>query len=181
MKPKLLTIILFSILAFFMTVIPVYADTAGSSAVLVSTQPEKDKRPEVLKAYFTKYNSPLVPYAENFVEEADKNKLDWKLVASIAGVESYFGQQIPIFSYNGWGYGVYGNNVRRFSSWEDGIQVVSRALRSEYMDGWKATNVSEIGSIYAADPMWANKVSHFMTDIENFTEERTNPLLSISL
>lgn len=175
---KIITIILF---AFVYSVKPAFADTAGSSATLVSTQPAKDKRAEVLRAYFEKYNSPLVAYAQTFVDEADKNNLDWKLVASIAGVESYFGQQIPSFSYNGWGYGVYGTNVRRFSSWEDGIAVVSKALRTDYMDKWGATNVYQIGSFYAADPMWANKVTHFIGDIENFELNRSNNYLSISL
>lgn len=174
-------IILITLLSFTSFPKEVSANTARSSAELVSDLPEKDTRPEILSAYFKKYDSPLVPYAKTFVDEADKNNLDWKLVASISGVESYFGQQIPAYSYNGWGYGVYGNNVRRFSSWEDGISTVSKALRTEYMDSWGASTVYEIGSIYAADPMWANKVTHFMSDMEEFEQENSNPLLSISL
>lgn len=175
---KIIILILF---AFNYAASPVAADTAGASAMLESIQPVKDKRADTLRAYFEKYNSPLASNAKDFINEADKNNLDWKLVASIAGVESYFGQQIPPYSYNGWGYGVYGNNVRRFSSWKDGIQVVSKALRREYMNNWGATNIHQIGSIYAADPRWANKVTYFMNDIENFTEKRANSLLSISL
>ena len=95
----------------------VSASTARPSAELTTNSSIKpaDKRAETLRIYLESYNSPLAPYSKTFINEADKNNLDWKLVASIAGVESYYGQQIPPYSYNGWGYGVYGTNVRNFN------------------------------------------------------------------
>ncbi len=156
--------------------------SASSAALATEIEAKKiDNRTQILKDYLESYNSPLAPYASVFVKEADKNNLDWKLVASIAGNESYFGQMIPYNSYNAWGYGVYGNNVRRFSSWEDGIGVVSRALRTEYMDKWSATNIKEIGLIYAADPRWASKVTHFYEQIESFEKKVSIEALSISI
>jgi hypothetical protein len=158
---------------------------AGSSAafaqVVTPPQQETDHRAEILKAYLVKYNSPLADHADIFIQEADKNNLDWKLVVSIAGVESYYGQMIPAYSYNGWGFGVYGNNVRRFNSWDDGIATVSTALREDYMDQWGAKDVYQIGSFYAADTMWANKVTHFMDELDTFAAAYTNQTLSISL
>lgn len=161
----------------------VAANTAGASANLISDKQEvvKDKRTAILRSYLEKYNSPLVPYAHNFIEEADRNNIDWKLVPAITGVESYFGQMIPPYSYNGWGFGVYGPNVRRFSSWIEGITVVSKALRTDYMNNWGATNVYEIGSFYAADPAWGNKVSHFIAQIEESETTDSNTTLPISL
>ncbi len=144
-------------------------------------QMEKDNRAEILKTYLETYNSPLASHAETFIKEADNNSLDWRLVPAITGVESYFGQMIPPYSYNGWGYGVYGTNVRRFASWDEGIAVVSKALRNEYMDGRGATNVYEIGSTYAADRMWANKVQRFMDEIDAYTARFDAPSVSISL
>lgn len=162
------------------------ATMAGSSAVLaqniqLSQEEEVDRRAETLRAYLESYDSPLAEYADVFVEEADKNDLDWRLVAAIAGVESYYGQMIPPNSYNGWGFGVYGDNVLRFNSWEDGIATVSEALRENYMDKWGATNIAEIGDIYAADPHWANKVTHFIEDINNSYDSERNNTLPISL
>jgi len=160
-----------------------YASTAGSSAALAATNHPSavDNRSEILHDYLVTYNSPLAPYAKNFIEEADKNNLDWKLVVSIAGNESQFGQMIPPYSYNGWGYGVYGTNVRYFSSWEEGITAVSKAVRTDYMDKWKATSVYEIGSIYAEDPTWASKVTHYMETLSEFASTYSNTSLSISL
>ena len=54
-----------------------------------------DTRVKVLTSYLKQYDSPLVPYAADFVETADKYNLDWRLVAAISGVESTFGKQIP--------------------------------------------------------------------------------------
>lgn len=181
MKFKLLKIFFIVLVVFLQASKPVSANTAGSSAQLISISKPADKRAEILHNFLEKYDSPLAPYAYTFVEEADKNKIDWKLVAAISGNESQFGHLIPPYSYNGWGYGVYGNNIRRFSSWAEGISVVSKAIRTDYIDKWGATNVYEIGSIYAEDPMWASKISHYISMIENFEEENPNTSISISL
>ncbi len=159
---------------------------AGSSAAfaqmaLLPQEKVADNRAEILKKYLERHNSPLAEHADVFIQEADKNNLDWKLVVSIAGVESYFGQMIPPYSYNGWGFGVYGTNVRRFNSWDDGIATVSTALREDYMNKWGAKDVYQIGSFYAADTRWANKVTHFMDELDAFSAEYTNTTLPISL
>ena len=79
-------------------------NSAGSSAALLKlpVQKETDSRTRILREFLKQYNSPLVPFAQDFVSIADKYSLDWKLVAAISGVESTFGKQIPYESYNGW-------------------------------------------------------------------------------
>ncbi len=177
---KAFTIVFFGLL---ITTGKVSANTARPSAVLISDSNIKpaDKRAETLRIYLESYNSPLASYANTFIEEADRNNLDWKLVVSIAGNESQYGQMIPPESYNAWGFGVYGTNVRYFSSWDEGIAVVSKALRTEYMNQRGATNVYEIGSTYAEDPLWANKVMFYMNKLEDFNNQAPNSTLSISL
>jgi len=107
--------------------------------------------------------------------------LDWKLVAAISGVESTFGQQIPYESFNGWGWGIYGDNVIRFSSWKQGIETVSQGLRTNYIDKWGARDVYEIGALYAASPTWAQRVDYFMGKISEFKDQKLAQSLSISL
>lgn len=161
--------------------------TSAPSAVLAGLQsqsPEKpviDNRVQILREYLESYDSPLAPHAATFIQEADKHDLDWKLVPAITGLESYFGHMIPPYSNNGWGYGVYGNNVRYFQSWDEGIEVVTKALKEEYIVNRGARNVYEIGSTYAADPNWANKVVRFMNEIESFESHYKNTTVSISL
>ncbi len=179
-----LIVILITVIAAFSMPQTADAKVAATSAALTTPMELQlkadDNRAKILRAYLQSRNSPLADHAGTFVREADKNGLDWKLVASIAGLESSFGLHIPHDSYNGWGYGVYGDNVRHFESWDNGIAVVSNALREDYMEKWGATTIPEIGKIYAASPTWAQRVQFFMNDIEKF-ENGNKPSLAISL
>ncbi len=177
------------LLSFFLLILlkPQIAEAeqkaAGSSATLSDSvvQTESDNRANILQRFLEQYHSPLAPFADTFIIEADKNQLDWKLLPAIAGVESYFGEQIPANSYNGWGWGVYGNNVHRFTSWDDAIKTIGDGIRTDYMNKWGAKDVFGIGRSYAADPSWAYKVNHFMDEIDKFATDSQNNSLSISI
>ena len=181
---KILGVILTLILIFSITGTNVFAAeiSAGSSAALLKpVAKEHDNRVAILREFLGQYNSPLVPFASDFVEIADKYNLDWKLVAAISGVESTFGKQIPYSSFNGWGWGIYGDNMIRFSSWTEGIETVSEGLRTNYLNKWGAKDVYEIGRFYAASPTWAQRVSYFMRKISEFKDQKLAVSLSISL
>jgi hypothetical protein len=181
---KVLVVITTLLLIAFINIPNAYAQelAAGSSAALLkpSAQESADSRVRILREFLEKYNSPLVPFAKTFINVADKYALDWKLVVSISGVESTFGQQIPVGSFNGWGWGIYGDNMIKFSSWTEGIETVSEGLKTRYIDGWGAKDVYEIGRYYAASPTWAQRVEHFMNMIEDY-EKLSLANLPISL
>lgn len=128
-----------------------------------------DERAVVLRDYFAQYNSPLQDHASDFVEAADKYNLDWKLVAAISGVESTFGKETP-GGYNGWGWGVYGDQAIYFSSWRDGIFQVSKGLRENYYDKG-LTDPYSINTAYAASPTWGSHVEYFLNDIDRFSQK----------
>ena len=65
---------------------------------------------------------------------ADKYEIDYRLVPAIAMQESNLCKVIPHNSYNCWGWGIYGNTVTRFSSYEESIETVSRGLKKYYVD-----------------------------------------------
>ena len=157
------------------------AHFAGPEAVTPHVVVEKDNRAEILKLYLEQYGSPLADHADTMVKQADANNLDWKLVASIAGLESGYGIQIPGGSYNGWGFGIYGNHTRAFANWDDGITTVSTALRTDYLGNNPETNVYQIGARYAASPTWAARVTNNMYQIDQFAKRFDKPTLSISL
>lgn len=145
-------------------------------------KPEKpDYRAEILRKYLSRHDSPLAGYAEDFIKDADKNGIDWKLLPAIAGVESGFGNVQPAYSYNGWGYGYNGTTVRRFNSWKDGISVISEAIRSTYMDVYGIKDVYDLGARYATDRAWGYKVQRYMDEMEFLKNDRENSTLSISL
>lgn len=132
-----------------------------------------DKRAQILKDYLAKYNSPLEDNAQDFIDAADQYGLDWKLVVSIAGTESTFGRFIPgghdpLYStYNGWGWGVYGDNALGFKSWKEAIFTISKGLKEDYVDkGY--TEPYSMNRKYAASKTWGSKVSYFMNDLDKF-------------
>ncbi|MDP2637612.1 MAG: hypothetical protein Q8P26_00950 [Candidatus Levybacteria bacterium] len=182
---KILIAILTISIVFLTSNKTVYAteNLAGSSAALLKPVSAKvpDSRVKILGEFLKQYDSPLVPNASDFVEIANKYDLDWKLVAAISGVESTFGKQIPYESFNGWGWGIYGDNMILFSSWKEGIETVSEGLRNNYINKWGAKDVYEIGKIYASSPTWAQKVTYFMNKISQFRDQRLASNLSISL
>ena len=183
MKNKILFVFVI-ILSIFILTPKVFAENfSKSSAVLADARNVSlsDNRVKILREFLESYNSPIAQNAEEFVRYADFYNLDWRFVAAISGVESTFGQQIPQGSYNGWGWGVYGNHVTYFSSWVLGIQTISKGLRENYMDKWGATNVYEIGRMYAASSAWASHVEYFMNRISDFTLLNPRDSLSISL
>jgi hypothetical protein len=161
-----------------------HAEVKTPSAKFASTNiritNSNDRRITILKNYLEDRNSPMSESAHTFVEMAEENDLDWKFVAAIAGVESSYGKHIPYNSYNGWGWGVYGDNVIRFSSWDEAITTISQTLKRKYVDNG-ATDVYSIGRIYAADPKWATKVLHFMNDIAAYEKNYSDKRLSISI
>ncbi len=150
---------------------------AGASATATSSVSElsQDRRIQILRVYLQTYNSPLAPYADVFVKEADKNNIDWKLLVSISGVESTFGQQIPYDCNNAWGWGIYGNNRTCFTSWDEAIKTISQGLRENYINKG-AQDVYQIGKLYAASPTWAVRVDGFMHQIDAFALKDTNSL-----
>lgn len=93
-----------------------------------------DGRAAKLKAFFRKYNSPLYDVADHIVAEADRNGFDYRLLAAIAMQESTLCKFIPENSYNCWGWGIYGDLVTRFGSYEEGITIVSEGIKKNYID-----------------------------------------------
>ena len=185
MKSKIYFTILFLLLIFALNTEGVFAQEKASASsakiVIAETEPVDDYRVKILSDYLKENNSPLAPYAKDFVDNADKYNLDWKLVAAISGVESTYGQAIPVNSYNAWGWGVYGDNVIRFASWKEGIETISQGLRERYMNQWGGKDIYQIGAMYASSPAWASHVERTMNQIQDFTLRNPKDTLSLSL
>jgi len=96
-------------------------DVAG----VFNSHPKTDPRTIRLKKFLTKLHCPVAYLSEEFVRAADDNHLDWRLLPSIAIIESgggkaYIREKNNIF---GWGGGeIYFNSVR------SGLQTVAHEL-----------------------------------------------------
>lgn len=134
-----------------------------SSGVVCKIDNTRDRRVAALKNVLERRGSPLAEYASMYVKYADQNGVDWKLLPAISGLESSFGLRLMPGSYNAYGWG---GGYIYFESWEDGINTINKALRTNYMDKWGATDVWSIGPIYAESPTWAVRVNGFMEDID---------------
>lgn len=123
-----------------------------------------DLRTAKVARFLAAQGSPLAFSAPTFVQEADKNEFDYRLLVAISGVESTFGKHYIPGTYNVWGWGV---GRIPFASFDDGITRISSDLRNKYM-ARGADQVEEIARIYCPPTYesWAAKVSFFMSQIE---------------
>lgn len=129
-----------------------------------------DARPVIVEDFLNFYNSPLTPYSKLIVEVSDKYGLDFRLLPAIAMAESGAGKEIPEGSHNAWGYGIYGDQVMRFSSWTEAIEKVAYNLKVDYIDLGLDTP-EEIMPKYAPPSVekggpWAKAVSSCMAQME---------------
>lgn len=127
-----------------------------------------------MRKFLLDYDSPMYGSAETFVKEAEKYGLDWRLVASISGVESAFGNLIPSNTNNGWGWrGGPAGAYSIFSNWNEGIKTVTRGLALGY--GITLTPF-DIEQAYCppcyANPShaWANGVTRFMSELKYYLD-----------
>ena len=127
-----------------------------------------DARAVNLKSFFRKYNSPLYDHAEYIVETSDRYGFDYRLLPAIAMQESGLCRVIPYDSYNCWGWGIYGNTVTRFGSYEEAIDTVARGLKKNYIDKGLIT-ASAIMEKYtpSSNGSWAHGVNTFLHAVEN--------------
>lgn len=143
-----------------------FAALPNTQNVMTSDVVGKDNRVESITEFFAKYKSPLQPYAQNVVDAADFYGIDSRLLPAIAMQESNLCKKAPLESYNCWGFGIYGNKVIKFQSYQEGIDIVTKTLAKEYKQKGLETP-EQIMKVYTppSDGSWARGVSHFMNQL----------------
>ncbi len=150
-----------------------YADekNADSSAALSDSSDsysstnirEYQLKKMVISRVLGERNSPLTPNAESFVKAAIKYDIDPYLLPSISWLESSLGKRLIRESNNPFGYG---GGLIFWKDFDEGIEVVSKALRNRYYNRGAKT-IYDVGRIYAASPTWAIRVEKFMNHFYN--------------
>lgn len=162
-------------LVFLLSHTPVVAtEVAATSAQFISYgRDPADDRADRINTYLAKHNSPIAGKGQYIVDVADEYSIPWTWVTAISGTESTFCKAIPYNSYNCYGWN---NGKFAFQSWEDGIEVVTRSLKYNYVDKGIDT-VGEISHVYAPpSTTWAAKVNFFISEIE-----KTSPVATSNL
>ncbi len=135
-----------------------------------------DPRVHAMNKFLNDFHSPMASSAETFVKEADKHGLDWRLLASISGVESAFGNITPQGTNNAWGWRGVNSNDRGwsiFSSWDNAIIHITERFAQGY--GTTMTPF-EIEPIYCPpcgenpEHAWANGVIRYMTQLQYYLD-----------
>ncbi len=100
---------------------------AAANPKIDQDQPTKhrksDVREAILRRFLKESHSPVETYAETFILEADAHHLDWRLLPSLAVVESGAGQRNRRNNFFGWA-----NGDSRFPSATEAIHHVAEAL-----------------------------------------------------
>lgn len=143
----------------------------SSGQVLAANIIAGDGRAILLREFMK--NSPLEPYAETIVREADHYGMDYRLVPAIAMCESNLGVRIPSSdSYNAWGIAVYTGQTEgaMFSDWTAAIAWVSRFIFDRFLVRG-LIDIRDIGATWAPPSVenghsWANCVESFMRAIQ---------------
>jgi hypothetical protein len=143
-----------------------YAALPPASGSLKMTLTAEDARVAMVKDFFKKYKSDLLPYAQNVVDAADKYNLDYRLVPAIAMQESNLCHKAPKNSYNCWGFAVYGKKVLKFDNYAQAIDTVTKTLAIQYKQQGLETP-EQIMTKYTpgSNGSWAKSVNFFMNQL----------------
>lgn len=127
-----------------------------------------DGRAANLKRVLKKYNSPLYDSAEYMVTKADEYGFHYGLLFAIAMQESQGCKVIPPGSHNCWGYGIYGDTVTTFTSYNEAIDTVSAGIYKNYIQKG-LTTPEDIMKRYTpnSDGSWAYAVNFFFDKLLN--------------
>ena len=142
--------------------------SAGTAQVLGAKVIPGDARGLLLHSFLERHDSPMAPYAEYLVQQADEYAIDFRLVVVIAMCESNLGKRMPTRdSYNAWGIAVYTGKQTgaTFDNWEEAINWVSRYIKQKYYDRG-IIDLRDIGAIWAPPSVekgysWTNCVESF--------------------
>jgi hypothetical protein len=141
-----------------LVVVPATVTQADSRVPQVGPNQQDDFRLTALRKYFLALHCPLVPVAEIFVAEADSHNLDWRLLPSLAVIESGGGKAARGNNIFGWN-----NGVASFPTLGAAIHQVARTLA----DGTAYKNKTLMALLRTYNPVlgYAEKVQQVMSQI----------------
>lgn len=118
----------------------------------------EDPRQNALKSFFKKQDCPAQHYIEEFLDAADRYELDWRLLPSLAYVESTGGKAARNNNLFGWDSG-----RAQFSTPTAGIHEVGYRLTHSVL--YKDKDLDGVLATYNPDAEYARKVKAVMQQI----------------
>ena len=118
----------------------------------------QDPRLVRLEKYFEEKQCPVKPLARDFVNAADRNNLDWRLLPSIAFVESSGGKSFHNNNIFGWD-----NGDHQFRSVKESIHKVAERLANSRH--YRNKPLKKILTTYNPVPGYSERVLDVMDDL----------------
>lgn len=132
---------------------------------------------ERIDQYLGEKGSPLSGLGSAFVEAGRVHDVDPRLVVAVAGAETSFGTRICA-EYNAWNWFYLNRNQcspNAFSSWEEGVNRVTKGLREVYLSQ-NRTTIERIAERYTATERdtWIRNVTRFYhTELGGYLDDLT--------
>jgi hypothetical protein len=123
-----------------------------------ATTRKPDLRETILRRFLKQSASPVESYAATFILEADAHHLDWRLLPSLAILESGGGQRNHLNNFFGWA-----NGESRFASATEAIHHVAVALAEARP--YKGKDLSGKLAAYNPAPGYQRRVAAVMRRI----------------
>ncbi len=157
-------------MAVGMVALPVSFQLHGIAASITDQQPATvlpaDPRVHTLHGFFKKLDCPIANLAPDFVRVADANNLDWRLLPSIAVLESGGGKVYRNNNIFGWN-----NGNKPFASIKSGLEVVAFKLGKSPLYS-KYDSLGKL-RIYNSNQQYADEVISLMNRISPPVRTRT--------
>ncbi|HEX8923475.1 MAG TPA: hypothetical protein VF828_01965 [Patescibacteria group bacterium] len=151
------------------TIVVSAAAAENTKQSIVSDEVKKaDARPQIIKNYLTKYNSPLADYSDEIFDLSQQYGFDYYWIVAIAQQESNLCKKIPEGSHNCWGYGINSAGTLRFESYDLALKSYAEYLDREYFK--KGLNNPELimrKYCPSSNGSWAYGVQHFIDEMES--------------
>ncbi len=146
----------------------VFASLPSQTSQIQASVKTADARPEIIRQYLERYDSPLVPQAELLVQVADKYDFDYRWMVAIAQQESNLCKKIPYESYNCWGWGIYGDKVTRFESFDQAIIKIAPQFKKIFLKDLHDKDPYQVMKTYTppSQGSWAKGVMQFFNELE---------------
>ena len=119
---------------------------------------QADPRMLRVKQFFEQRDCPAHVYADDFIQAADRNDLDWRLLPSLSFIESTGGKKAYNNNMFGWA-----NCKQRFRSTREGIYTVAANLGTSRI--YRAKNIDQILRLYNPRREYAIAVKRVMTQL----------------
>lgn len=144
-------------------------ETVALPAETVVLGETADARVLLVQNFLERYQSPLLNednFAATLVEIADRNGIDFRLLAAIAMQESNLCKVTPPDSYNCLGLGVHAKGTWGFNSYEENFEAAARILKKNYIDQG-LTTPEQIMTKYtpSSNGSWAESVNQWMAEM----------------